>query len=83
VASTAANSLAFLALPRANRKRLVAKTPEKRATRAVFRSCPVDGGGGLVTAMSSSQNGTDPSDSSRTLLNGFSRRGLSIAGRYL
>ena len=72
VASTAASSLALLDLPRAKRKRLVANIPEKRATRAVLKSCPLDGGGGAVIRTSKPQKDKDPRDSSKTLLNGLS-----------
>jgi len=66
-ASTAASWFGFFDLFRANKKRLVAKTPEKRVTRKVLKICPEDGRGGIITAVSTTQKGIAPHDNNSTL----------------
>ena len=68
VASTAASSLDVCALWRANKKSVVATSPESSATKEVLNTCPSVGAGGWVTKRSTSQNGSEPKESNKTLL---------------
>ena len=80
VESTPATSLEVTACSRAYKNRLVAATPDNKATSSVLNTCALPGNSGRTMMPKTSQNGKLPTVINHTLLKAFCNRSVSITG---